>query len=330
MARQAVDPKRWTPPPLPARAKQRSSQVPLPDLTTVELPGTGPEDVLVGPDGAVYTGLDDGRILRIANGDSTVVADTGGRPLGLEWLPDGHLLVCDARLGLLQVDAERGSVEVVVDLVAGTRMRFCNNAGVQSDGTVWFTDSSTKWGIDDWRGDLIEHGATGRLMRLDPDGSLHVVVEGLAFANGVACAPDGSWVAVAETAGYTVLSVDPATGETSPIEGNLPGFVDNISLGTDGLIWVALASPRQPLLDALLPKAPALRKLVHATPEVLQPKAIDTVWVQAYKPTGELVHDFQGRHPRMSLVTGVREHHGTVWLGSLEGSTIASFRLPTT
>lgn len=328
MPKQSVDPQRWTPPPVPARARQRTSALPLPDLTTVELPGHGPEDVLVGDDGWVYTGVDDGRILRVRLGEVETVAHTGGRPLGLEWLPDGGLLVCDAKVGLVRVDLGRGSVEVLVDLVAGQRMRFCNNAAVCSDGTVWFTDSSTKWGIDDWRGDLMEHGATGRLLRLDPDGSLRVVVEGLAFANGVACARDGSWVAVAETAGYTLLHVDPASGATSPLEGNLPGFPDNISLGSDGLIWVALASPRQPLLDALLPRSPLIRKLVHATPQALQPKPIDTVWVQAYSPAGELVHDFQGRHPRMTMITGVREHLGTVWLGSLTGTTVASFRVP--
>lgn len=328
MPKTPIDPKRWTPPPIPARAKQQSSALPLPDLTTTELPGTGPEDVLVGDDGYVYTGLVDGRILRVRLGEAETVAHTGGRPLGLEWLPDGGLLVCDAKLGLLKVDVTRGSVEVLVDLVAGERMRFCNNAAVQADGTVWFTDSSVKWRIDDWRGDIIEHGATGRLLRLDPDGSLRVVVDGLAFANGVACARDGSWVAVVETGGYTLLHVDPVTGATSPLEGNLPGFPDNISLGSDGLIWVALASPRDAILDKLLPKAPLLRKLVRATPEAMQPKPADTVWVQAYSPSGELVHDFQGRHPRMTLVTGVREHLGTVWLGSLQGTTIASFRVP--
>ena len=324
----SFNPKRWTPPPIPARAKQRTSDVPLPDLSTVELGATGPEDVLVGPEGEVYTGVADGRILRISNGQVTTAAHTGGRPLGLEWLPSGHLLVCDAKAGLLEVDLSRSSVKVLVDLVAGTRMAFCNNAGVQADGTVWFSDSSLTWGIDNWRGDLLEHGSTGRLLRLDADGSVSVVVEDLAFANGVACPPDGEWVIVAETAGYTLRRFDPATAELRTIVDSLPGFPDNISLGTDGLIWVALASPREPILDKLLPKAPVLRKLVHATPEFMQPKAADTVWVQAYTPEGHLVHDFQGRHPRISMITGVREHHGTVWLGSLSSKTVASFRLP--
>ena len=46
---------------------------------------------------------------------------------------------------------------------------------------------------------------TGRLVRRGPDGSVSVVLDGLAFANGVALATDQSWVAVAETAARTVV-----------------------------------------------------------------------------------------------------------------------------
>jgi len=322
-----IEPQRWTPPPMPERAGRRTSSTPLPPLTVVGIGGHGPEDVLVAPDGAVFAGVDDGRVLRIEGSQVTQVASTGGRPLGLEWLPDGALLVCDARRGLLRVDLGSGAVEELVTEVDGVPMRFCNNADVQDDGTIWFTDSTTKWDIDSWRGDLVEHGATGRLLRRDPDGTVHVIRTGLAFANGVACAPDGSWVAVAETAAYTLLRVDPATKDVTPLEANLPGFPDNISRGSDGLIWVALASSRQAPLDRLLPRAPWLRKLVWALPEKVQPQPLDTVWVQAYRPDGTLVHDLQDTRPGMTMVTGVREHDGTVWLGSLTGTTVACFSL---
>lgn len=322
-----LQPNRWTPPPSPARADRRTSERPLPELNVVDVAGHGPEDVLVLPDGSVLTGVDDGRLLRIDGGLVTEVAETGGRPLGLELLPDGRLLVCDARRGLLAVDLTTQDHEILVGEVEGRPMRFCNNAAVQSDGTIWFTDSSLKWGIDTWRADVLEHGATGRLLRRDPDGAVHVVLTGLAFANGVACAPDGSWVVVAETAGYSLLRVDPTTGTATPLQSNLPGFPDNISLGSDGLIWVALASPRQPPLDFLLPKAPWLRRLAWSLPDRMQPQPIDTVWVQAYRPDGVLVHDFQDTRTGLTMVTGVRERDGEVWLGSLTGTAIASFSL---
>jgi sugar lactone lactonase YvrE len=113
-------------------------------FTVHPVPSMGAEDVVVSPEGVVHTGTEDGVIWAIdpTTGSARRVADTGGRPLGLEILPDGHLLVCDAQRGLLRVHPESGTVEVLVDLVGGEPMRFCNNAAVAADGTIWFSDSS--------------------------------------------------------------------------------------------------------------------------------------------------------------------------------------------
>ena len=42
----------------------------LPAYDLIPLPGEGPEDVVVGSDGFVYTGLLDGRILAVAPRDA--------------------------------------------------------------------------------------------------------------------------------------------------------------------------------------------------------------------------------------------------------------------
>jgi sugar lactone lactonase YvrE len=299
------------------------------------VPGTGPEDVLVAPDGAVLTGVDDGRILRVEpdSGRTDVAADTGGRPLGLEWLPDGRLLVCDARRGLLSIDlAAPTDVEVWCDTAAGRRLMFCNNAGVEPDGTVWFSDSSARFGIDHWKADIMEHSGTGRLLRRDPDGSVEVVLEGLQFANGVAVAPDRSAVFVAETGSYALgrfgLS-GPDAGRFVPVGAALPGFPDNISTGSDGLIWVTIASPRNKALEQLARGPAFLRKVVWMLPDAVQPKPEHLTRVLAVDPVSlEVVHDLSGQHPEFGLCTGVREDAGTVWLGSLTSTTIASFALP--
>ena len=68
---------------------------------------------------------------------------------------------------------------------------------IASDGTVWFSDSSTKFGIEDWKSDFVQHTRTGRLCRLDPDGTVTVVIDGLAFANGVALSKNEDYVCVA-------------------------------------------------------------------------------------------------------------------------------------
>lgn len=331
MSRPGLSPVRWTP---PAPGPDRPD--PLPPLTVVPVPGEGPEDVLVGPDGAVWTGLADGRVLRYRpdHGDLDVVVDTGGRPLGLEWLPDGRLLVCDARRGLLAVDvtARAAAVEVLATEAAGRPLVFCNNAAVLPDGSVWFTDSSARFGIDHWKGDILEHSGTGRLLRRDPSGAVDAVVTGLQFANGVAASPDGGWVFYAETGSYTLSRVatsGPAAGRATRVVDALPGFPDNISLGSDGLVWVAIASPRNPLVDRLAGMPPVLRRLVWAMPEALQPKPELRTRVVAVDPSsGRTVRDLDGVDPGFGMATGVREADGVVWLGSLQGTTIASFRLP--
>ncbi|MEO7070838.1 MAG: SMP-30/gluconolactonase/LRE family protein, partial [Nostocoides sp.] len=141
-------------------------------LTVVPVPGPGAEDVLIGPDGVAYTGCADGAIHAVEDGGRRItrIANTGGRPLGLEWLPDGRLLVCDAHRGLLAVTLADGAIQTLADSVGGHPMMFCNNAAVTSEGAIWFSDSSTRWSVEDWQSDLIEDTCTGRLLRLEPGG----------------------------------------------------------------------------------------------------------------------------------------------------------------
>jgi len=332
MARPSIAPVRWQPPSAPARSRQSRSVRPLPPLRLLDIVGRGPEDVLVDDVGRVLTGVADGRILRLApdNRLIEVLADTGGRPLGLEWLPDGGLLVCDARRGLLRVDLATGVVVILVSEVEGRPMAFCNNAAVAGDGTIYFSDSSRRFGVDTWKADLLEHSGTGRLLRRGLAAEVTVLADGLQFANGVALAPDGSFVVVAETAAYRLRKVwitGPRAGEVEVFVDNLPGFPDNVSTGTDGLFWVAMGSPRDRTLDQLLPRHPRLRQVVWTLPDRLQPQPKTSVWVYALSPAGEVVHDLQAPGDRFHFVTGVREHDGTVVMGSLVSDSVGVFDL---
>lgn len=296
------------------------------------VPGLGAEDTLVAADGSVWTGTEDGAVHRLdpATGQSREVGRTGGRPLGLEWLPDGRLLVCDARLGLLAMDTASGGIEVLCDRVGGAPLRFTNNAAVAADGTIWFTDSSRRWGISQWKSDLIEDTRSGRLLRRRPTGEVETVVDGLAFANGVALLPDESAVLVAETGLCRVGRVGLVDGE--PVSRSrwldLPGHPDNIATGSDGLVWVTVASPADRTL-ALLQRSPRLLRLAALrAPESLKPAPLRTARVVAANAVGRIVHDLEFDATHWHMATGVREHGGTVWLGSLVEPALASYRLP--
>jgi sugar lactone lactonase YvrE len=104
----------------------------------------------------------------------------------------------------------------------------------------------------------MEHGGHGRLLVFDTgDGKAKTLLDDLNFANGVAVGHDQTYVLVNETGNYRVIRywlTGPKKGRAEPFIEGLPGFPDNISSGFDGLYWVALASPRNPLLDKLSDK----------------------------------------------------------------------------
>ncbi len=304
-------------------------------LRRIEVPAMGAEDVVVDDSGNAWTGTEDGSVWRVApDGSVTCVGNTGGRPLGLELYGVDRLLIADARLGLLAMSTTTGVVERLVTEVDGTRMVFCNNAAVAANGDIWFSDSSTVYPIERWKADFVEHTETGRLLCRRADGTVEVHLAGLAFANGVALAADESYVCVAETGRRTVVRLwltGEKAGATDLLTSELPGYPDNIARGSDGLIWVTIASPLDPVVEALRTRAPlVVRKAVTRLPGFLQPKPKQTVRVQAFDDTGRLVHDLDADAGSYHMVTGVREHHGQVWLGSLHEPALAVLSVPTT
>ncbi|MFQ6396298.1 SMP-30/gluconolactonase/LRE family protein [Nocardia sp. KC 131] len=325
-------PHRWTPPPALPRARETHSAPPLAPVARVELPGIGPEDVVLTPDGRVLTGVADGSIFSIdpADGSMHLLVNTGGRPLGLHADADGSVLVCDSTRGLLRLDAD-GGLEVLVDEVEGEPLPFASNVVRDDDGTIYFSSSSRRYRLDEWMGDILEHSGTGRLLRRDPSGVVETLLDGLQFANGVVLSPDRSCVVVAETGGYRVSRywlTGPKAGTHDYLIENLPGFPDNMGLGSDGLIWITLPSPRNPLLDRLLPLPGVLRRIVWSLPAWLQLRPPKTIWVMAVDFEGKVVHDLQVEGTNFSMVTGVVEHGGVLYLGSLTETAVGVTRVP--
>lgn len=321
-------PRRWRPPAPPARARERHSATPLGALRFVDLPVPGPEDVRFDSAGRVLTGVDDGSILRVdlATGEVHTVANTGGRPLGLFVASDDELFVADSRRGLLRADLRTGQCEVLAGEVDGEPINFASNVVADSTGAVYFTSSSRRWDLDHWRGDIIEHSGTGRLIRYRPDDGAQVLLDGLQFANGVALAADESHLVVAETGRFCLTRywlTGSRAGRSDVLVANMPGYPDNISVGSDGLIWVAMASPRNPLLDLLHRLPGIVRQFIWLLPHRLQPDPEKTTWVLAYDFDGRVVHDRQSPDADYPFVTGVAERNGELVLASLYARTIA-------
>jgi len=296
--------------------------------------GRGPEDVAVTADGELLTGVEDGRILRLSPDGRRieVVADTGGRPLGIEVVPDGRLVVCDAYRGLLSVDPRSATVRTLADQVDGEPMLLCNNAAVDAEGGIWFTDSSRRYDLTHHHADLLDNLGTGRLLYRDPQGRVQVLLRGLRFANGVALAADGSFVAVAETRGYRLTRLwltGPHAGQSEPWAVDLPGFPDNLSTGAGAVFWVALPQPRNPVLDALHHVPRPLRHGFRPAVELLAGHPPPTSALLGVSATGQVAHHVRLVGGGYRSVTGVRQHGDHIYLGSLVERGIGVVEVPT-
>jgi sugar lactone lactonase YvrE len=321
-----IDPVRWTPPPID----------PLPDqparpVTVVPVGGDGPEDVVADGDGQLWAGLVDGRIVRISpdGGQPTVVANTGGRPLGLHVARDGRVLICDSYRGLLALDPASGKLEVLVDSVDGRPLRFCSNVTETADGTIYFTESTSHFHFEHFLGAILEARGRGSLFRLATDGTVTTLVDGLYFANGVTVTADGSALVFAETVGRRLSKywlTGPQAGSVTPLAVNLPGMPDNISTGSDGRIWTAMVTAANPKAEGLMPRAPWIRKLVWRLPAGLQPKVEPEIWVVGFDAdTGDAVGGIRTTRPDFGAVTGVVEAGGKVWMSTIEFPALAYF-----
>jgi sugar lactone lactonase YvrE len=295
--------------------------------------GPGPEDVVVDDAGNVYAGLADGRLVRVGAADGRVetVAHLPGRPLGIELYGSAELVVCASDAGLLSVALDGGRIRTLAAEFDGRRLGAVNNAAVAADGTIWFSDSSTRFPVPEWRSDLVQRSRTGRLLRRDPDGTLTEVLGGLEFANGVALAGDGSYVAVAETGARRVRRLwltGAQAGEDDVLAHDLWGYPDNLSLGSDGLIWVALPGPRAAALDVVQRLPVTVRTLLRRLPQRVQPAPAPEVGVVALDDTGRTVHRLIGTIEGLTMLTGVREAGGTLWFANLTGDRVATLVLP--
>ena len=296
----------------------------------------GPEDVDIDDFGRIYCGVEDGTIERLEPSDGgyriETFASTGGRPLGLDTDASGLLWVADSERGLLSVD-RLGTVAVRAQEAAGIPFGFADDVAVASNGKVYFSDASTRYGPSEMVYEALEARPYGRLLEYDPiTDQTRVVLDSLYFANGVAVAPDDSYVLVAETFRYRIQRLwlkGPKTGQAEIFADNLPGFPDGVSATDRGTFWVALYDLRSPLLDRYVHPRPWLKRLLAKLPRALLAKKPRYGLVLEVDRAGRILrslHDPTGKH--LAAITSVEEHDGHLYLGTVKGDAIGRYRLP--
>jgi len=330
-----IEPISWTAHPAPPLEGDYAPNRLLQGMELFPTPNShGPEDVAVDSEGRAYVGVDEGKILRYSNGfeEVEVFAETGGRPLGLDFDVNGNLIVADAWKGLLSVDPE-GNVTVLCTEAGYQPLGFTDDVDVDSQNVAWFSDASSKWNEDQVMNEALESAPNGRLLKYDIDaGKCDVVASELHFANGVAVSNDETYVLVNETMRYRTKRVwvrGPKAGQVGVFLDNLPGFPDGISTAPDGTYWLAIYAPRNALLDEASER-PWLREMIYRIPSALQPKPERHPFVLGFDEEGNVIYNLQDADGvRYSKTTSAEQVGDWLYIGSLEEPSLGRIRVST-
>lgn len=327
-----AEPVAWTPQQAPGYAGPHAPNTKLAGLQKIDIGAEhGPEHLALGPDGKLYAAVASGKILRMAPDGSQreVFASTGGRVLGFDFDAQGRMIAADAMKGLLSIAAD-GKITVLASQVAdGDPIRYADGVVVAPDGTVYFTDASTRFAPAEWGGtfeasvlDILEQSATGRVLSYDPASrKIRIIASGLSFANGIVLAGGGHTLFVNETGRYRIWKIDARNGKRSILFDNLPGYPDNLMRGRDGKIWVGLVKPRNPTIDKLAEK-PFMRKLTLRLPRALWPVPKAYGHVFAFSEDGKVLADLQDPSGAYPETTAVLETPDRLYIQSLHASYI--------
>ena len=339
-----ITPVAFTLPTAPGYEGVHAVNTKLAGLKMIDLHGeVGPEHIVFGPDGKLYTTVASGNILRMAADGSgqEVFANTGGRVLGFDFDAQGNLIAADAIKGLLSIAPDGKTTTVLTDSVNGDPIRYADAVVVAKSGKMYFSDASTRFAPKDWGGtfeasvfDIIEGASTGRILEYDPaTRATRVLAHGLSFANGVALSADEQTLFVNETGKFRLWKLAVAASginvaqnhpQATVLMDNLPGYPDNLMRGLDGKIWLGFAKPRNPVADNMADK-PWLRHLTLRLPRALWPVPKSYGHVIAFTEDGKVVIDLQepsGAYPETTAITETKDRlyvqslhaHGLGWL----------------
>ena len=180
------------------------------DLATSAKIGLGvkrPEDVAVARDGTVWLSDQLSACARVlADGSIERVGRAGGAPNGINIDRQGRIVIAnfggpDDGYGPLQrLDPTTGDVTTVCAALGSRKLFGANYPLIDSKDRIWCSHST--WGPTDA---AFAGQNDGLIFRCDPDGSVHVLAEGIAFANGIALDENETHLYVCETTGCDIL-----------------------------------------------------------------------------------------------------------------------------
>lgn len=303
-----------------------------------------PECILAEPDGTLWTADARGGVMRIdADGTQTLIAqrsDSASAPAandaeqlvlgktlpnGLAFDREGNIVIANFGTDAIELMTRDGASRTLYDRIDGAPLGKTNFVLTDSKGRIWFTVTTRQM---PWTRSINEKTADGYVGLIDANG-IRIVADGFVGTNEIRLDANEEWLYVVETNARRISRL--LVAEDGSLSGreiygphDLGGFPDGFAFDAHGNLWITLILNEK--LIALTPDGDVLTLLDDGNPEAL---ARYEVHYAQGTTTPELMGACRGTlAPMMASITFGGPDLRTVYLGSLAGTTLASFRAP--
>ncbi|TWO72918.1 SMP-30/gluconolactonase/LRE family protein [Caenimonas sedimenti] len=302
-----------------------------------------PECVLAEPDGTLWAADGRGGVVRIAaDGNQRLVAPAahaavatdfqaryvqshGSLPNGMAFLPDGDFIIANWGTDSVEVMTREGQVRRLFDSIGGRPLGKANFVLRDRRGRIWLTVTTR---MQPWTDSINARASDGYVALID-GGTVRIVADGFEGTNEVRMDANEEWLYVVESNARRISRLrvqedGSLTGREVYGPSVLEGFPDGIAFDAYGNLWVTLVMTDK--LIAITPEGDVLTLLDDSNPEAV--KRLDAHYA-ARTLTPEIMAACAGTlAPWMASLTFGGADLRTVYIGSLRGTTLPSFRAP--
>ena len=250
----------------------------------------------------------------------------GTLPNGLAFAQNGDILISNFGTDRLEIMTRSGESKVLHDSINGKPIGKVNFVLRDSKDRIWLTVSTT---IPNWMEACTPRLADGFVAMADDKG-LRIVADGFAFTNEIRFDANEEWLYVVETCGMKITRLRvQADGSLSGRETYGPenhgAFIDGIAFDAFGNLWGTHVMTDR--IFAITPDGD-LRILLDDDNNSLTGQALMKAFVED-RVTPDLQLACGGKiAPWMASLTFGGADLGTVYIGSLRGTTIPYFKSP--
>jgi len=302
-----------------------------------------PECILAEADGTLWSADARGGVMRIdADGTQELVAqelDTrfadsssaerftmgGTLPNGLAFAANGDIVIANFGTCAIERMTRDGHSTTLATELDGAPLGKTNFALVDSRDRIWFTVTTR---LEPWTRSVNEKVPDGWVGLIDEDG-IRLVADGFVGTNEIRFDAREEWLYVVESNARRISRLRvKEDGSLADREvygpSDLGAVPDGFAFDAAGNLWITLVNCDR--LIALTPEGEVLTLLDDGDPDLV------VVWDEHFASgtmTSELLGSARGTlAPMMASVTFGGPDLQTVYLGSLMGTTIPSFRSP--